>query len=205
MPRFPDRPLAAALLALVGAGVISALSDDGSAPATSAASAAPAATTSTSSGGAATTSDDDAAATTTDDDGGSDDHGGDDHGGEDDATTTTDGTAAAPAATTGGAASSGAFADGTYAASGSYQSPAGQETVKVSLTIAGDRVKSVQVTPGAQGGNSKGFQDQFAGGISAVVVGKPLAGLQVDKVSGSSLTSGGFNQAVEQIQAEAKG
>jgi uncharacterized protein with FMN-binding domain len=59
------------------------------------------------------------------------------------------------------------------------------------------------VTPGAQDGTSRSFQEQFVGGISSVVVGKPLDALQVDKVAGSSLTSGGFNQAVEKIRSEA--
>ena len=38
----------------------------------------------------------------------------------------------------------------------------GRETVDVSITVAGDRVTGVVVTPGAQDGTSRGFQERFA-------------------------------------------
>lgn len=51
---------------------------------------------------------------------------------------------------------------------------------------------------------AKKFQEDFAGGIKAVVVGKNLDELNVSKVSGSSLTGAGFNQALEAIKTQAK-
>ena len=201
MPRHLDKPLAAALVAIAGAGVLSATGDDDG-PASAAATPAASAAAQT----APTTTGDDRVATTDDHDA-DDDHGGDrdrgsddDHGSDDDggATTTAPAAGGAPSA-----AATGAFKDGTYDASGSYGSPAGQESVTVKLTVAKDRVTAVRVTPGAQDGTSRSFQERFVGGISSVVVGKPLDGLQVDKVAGSSLTSGGFNQAVERIRSEA--
>lgn len=96
-----------------------------------------------------------------------------------------------------------AFVDGTYTAEGSYQTPGGQESVEVELTVADDVVTGVTVTPQATGGNAERFQGQFASGIADEVVGQDLAGLAVDKVSGSSLTSGGFNAALDQIRADA--
>ncbi len=48
-----------------------------------------------------------------------------------------------------------------------------------------------------------GVPGKFAGGISDVVVGKNINDIDVDKVSGSSLTSGGFNEAIEKIKQEA--
>jgi hypothetical protein len=135
-------------------------------------------------------------------------------GGSDDASSSTASTAAEAAATTttqaadGAAAESaagtGTYADGTYEAEGSYQSPGGDETVKVSLTLQGDTVTAVKVTPESDNPNGKKFQGQFADGIADVVVGKKIDALQVSKVAGSSLTSGGFNQAVEKIEADAK-
>ena len=53
-------------------------------------------------------------------------------------------------------------------------------------------------------GPSLEYQGKFAGGISNVVVGKNIDEIEVDKVSGSSLTSGGFNEAIEQIKQEAQ-
>jgi uncharacterized protein with FMN-binding domain len=100
--------------------------------------------------------------------------------------------------------SSSTYKDGTYEAEGSYQSPGGSESVGVSITLAGDVVTAVTVTPEAKSGNSKQYQTAFAGGISGEVVGKKIDDLKVSKVSGSSLTSGGFNQALETIKSEAK-
>ncbi len=108
------------------------------------------------------------------------------------------------AATGSGSSSSGGYKDGTYKAEGSYQSPGGAESVGVSITLQGDVVTAVTVTPEAKSGNSKQYQTAFASGISGEVVGKKIDDLKVSKVSGSSLTSGGFNQALETIKGEAK-
>ena len=119
----------------------------------------------------------------------------------DDAAATT--TAAEQATATEEQASTGAYRDGDYEAEGSYQSPGGTERVKVAVTLEGGTVASLTFTPEAKHPTSKQFQGKFASGIEAEVVGKPIDQLQVDKVSGSSLTSGGFNAAIERIKAEA--
>ena len=95
------------------------------------------------------------------------------------------------------------YADGTYEADGSYTSPGGQESVGVSITLEDDVVTAVTVTPHATSGNAKQFQTQFAGAISGEVVGKDIDSLEVSRVAGSSLTSGGFNDALEAIKADA--
>jgi len=99
--------------------------------------------------------------------------------------------------------SSGDLADGTYTAEGSYSTPGGEESISVELSVADGVVTDVTVTPEASGGNAARFQDEFASGISDEVVGQELAGLSVDKVSGSSLTGDGFNAALDQIRADA--
>lgn len=93
--------------------------------------------------------------------------------------------------------------DGTYQSSGGYQSPNGPETVDVTITVANNVITEIAVTPNASNSTSKRYQGQFAEGISAETVGKPLDALSVSRVSGSSLTSGGFNQALEAIKADA--
>lgn len=100
--------------------------------------------------------------------------------------------------------SSDTYADGTYEATGGYQSPNGPETVTVSITIAGGEVADVVVTPEATNSTSQRYQGLFAGGIAQEIVGVPINELQVTRVAGSSLTQGGFNQALEQIRAQAK-
>ena len=114
--------------------------------------------------------------------------------------TTDDTTAAAPETST---TAGGTYTDGTYTESADYQAPSGTETVDVTLTLAGGVVTAVTVAGHATDPQAKLHQGQFASGISAVVVGKNIDDLKVDKVGGSSLTSGGFNAAVEEIKADA--
>ncbi|MCG7285769.1 FMN-binding protein [Cellulomonas sp. ACRRI] len=114
----------------------------------------------------------------------------------------TDATAGAGTDGTAGS-STGEFTDGSYTAEGSYSTPGGEESISVDLTVADGVVTDVTVTPEATGGNAARFQDEFASGIADEVVGQELAGLSVDKVSGSSLTGDGFNAALDQIRADA--
>jgi len=114
--------------------------------------------------------------------------------------TGTPATSAAPSA----AAGSVSYQDGTYSADGNYVSPNGTETVGVTLTLAGGAVSDVQITQHPSNPNTRKFQGEFAGGIQSQIVGKSLDEIKVSKVAGSSLTSGGFNQAVEKIKSEAQ-
>lgn len=102
-----------------------------------------------------------------------------------------------------GGDTSATYADGSYSATGSYTAPSGKEEVEVDLTLEGDTVTAVTVTPTATDRQAVGFQQQFADGIAAEVVGKDIDSLNVSRVAGSSLTSGGFNAAVDTIKAEA--
>jgi uncharacterized protein with FMN-binding domain len=114
-------------------------------------------------------------------------------------------TSSAPATTdSADSSSAGTFKDGDYEAEGSYSNPGGQSTVKVALTLADDTITDVTVTPEATNGTSRQYQAKFAGGIADEVVGKSIDDLQVGAVAGSSLTSQGFNQAIEQIQGDAQ-
>jgi uncharacterized protein with FMN-binding domain len=113
--------------------------------------------------------------------------------------------AASPSGTSSSLASSGSlYQDGTYSADGNYVSPNGTETVGVELTLASGKVTAVNITQHPSNPNTRKFQGEFAGGIAAQIVGKNIDELNVSKVAGSSLTSGGFNQAVEEIKAEAQ-
>jgi uncharacterized protein with FMN-binding domain len=97
----------------------------------------------------------------------------------------------------------GSYADGTYSASGEYQSPNGTETLDVTITLQDDAITAVEVVGHGGSPNTVRFQGEFAGGIAAAVVGKRIDEISVSKIAGSSLASGGFNAAVEQIKADA--
>ncbi|MFG6401942.1 MULTISPECIES: hypothetical protein [unclassified Microbacterium] len=97
----------------------------------------------------------------------------------------------------------GAYADGTYTGEGTYATPESVETIEVTLTLENDVVTAVEVVGDPQAAESQRYQSQFIGGISDEVVGKSIDDLSVSRVAGSSLTSGGFNQAVDAIKSEA--
>lgn len=101
------------------------------------------------------------------------------------------------------AAGDGAYADGTYTAEGTYQTPESVETISVTVTLQNDVITDVQVTGNPQARESQDYQSQFIGGIADVVVGKDIDQISVSRVAGSSLTSGGFNDAIETIKSEA--
>lgn len=95
------------------------------------------------------------------------------------------------------------YADGTYTADGTYQTPQSVETVTVTVTLEDDVVTDVEVSGDPQASESQQYQSQFIDGIAAEVVGVDIDDLSVDRVAGSSLTSGGFNSAIEQIKQDA--
>ncbi|MDH3047688.1 FMN-binding protein [Gordonia alkanivorans] len=95
------------------------------------------------------------------------------------------------------------YKDGEYTAEGGYISPGGPQKVGVTVTLSNDVITAVSVDTSQTKGPSVEYQGKFAGGISDVVVGKNINDIDVDKVSGSSLTSGGFNEAIEKIKQEA--
>lgn len=101
---------------------------------------------------------------------------------------------------------SAAFTAGDYEATGTYTSPDGQtQSIEVEVELAADGTIVELDTDGqAQGGNSAQFQSKFESGIDALVEGRKITELDIDKVSGSSLTSGGFNDAIDQIIGQAQ-
>ncbi len=102
-----------------------------------------------------------------------------------------------------GSTGSGSYADGTYTADGSYATPESVETISVTVTLEDDVITAVKVTGDPQKRESEQYQGQFIGGIADVVVGQDIDGIQVSRVAGSSLTSNGFNEAIEAIKSEA--
>jgi uncharacterized protein with FMN-binding domain len=104
---------------------------------------------------------------------------------------------------TGNDAGTSTYADGTYTAEGSYATPETVETITVTVTLADDVITDVTVVGDPQKSESEQYQGQFIGGIADVVVGQDIDAISVSRVAGSSLTSGGFNQAIEAIKGEA--
>jgi uncharacterized protein with FMN-binding domain len=98
------------------------------------------------------------------------------------------------------------YADGSYSADGDYVAPSGRESISVDVTLEGGTVSAVTVTPHATRGTRQSeFQKQFADNIASEVVGKNIDELNVSRVAGSSLTSSGFNAALDEIKQQASG
>ena len=96
----------------------------------------------------------------------------------------------------------GNYKDGTYAIKGQY-GPVGEDSIDVTLKIAGGKVADVQVVGHPFTTISKNHQNDFIKAIPSVVEGKPLKGLKVDKVAGASWTSDAFNKALDVARTQA--
>lgn len=135
--------------------------------------------------------------------------GNDDSGDDAEATATPSATTATTEPTTSAPPASGAtgeFRPGEYEAIGSYTTPDGRtQKIEVEVDLAADgTITDLDADGQAEGGNSEQYQKKFESGIDQQVVGRKITELDVDKVSGSSLTSGGFNSAIKQIISQAQ-
>jgi uncharacterized protein with FMN-binding domain len=95
------------------------------------------------------------------------------------------------------------YENGTYSATGSYLSPGGRESIGLTVTIENGVITSTELTQNATDGEAREYQSAFAGGYSELVVGKNVNEVSLSRVAGSSLTSNGFNDALDQIKADA--
>lgn len=112
---------------------------------------------------------------------------------------------AGPAQTPATNTATGTYVDGTYTAEGAYQTPESIEQIEVTLTLQRGSITDVVVTGDPQRPDSVRYQGEFIEHIADEVVGRSIDEIDVHRVAGSSLTSGGFNMAVEKIRQQAAG
>lgn len=96
------------------------------------------------------------------------------------------------------------YKDGTYNASGSYRTPGGTESVDVQLTLKDGKVTDSTVTGSGSDRQAREYQSEFEQGYKQLVTGKPIESISLSRVSGSSLTSQGFNDALAKIADQAR-
>lgn len=96
------------------------------------------------------------------------------------------------------------YKDGTYTATGTYNTPENTEEITVTVTLVNDKVADVNATISATNPDSRRYQTRFLSNYKQLVVGKSIDSLNLSQVSGSSLTSGGFNDAISQIKTQAR-
>lgn len=90
-----------------------------------------------------------------------------------------------------------------YLAEGKYRSPAGEETIQVSLDLKNDKISDIKISSNTKAEISKKFQGLFLEGVKKEIIGKSITEVGTfDKVNGSSLTGAGFNQAMATLKSE---
>jgi uncharacterized protein with FMN-binding domain len=95
------------------------------------------------------------------------------------------------------------YKDGTYSATGSYSTPGGRESIELEVTLTGGTVQDTKLTQKGMTGEAKEYQARFASGYKTEVIGKSIDEVSLSRVAGSSLTSAGFNNALDQIKRDA--
>jgi hypothetical protein len=96
------------------------------------------------------------------------------------------------------------YRNGRFTANGNYSSPGGAESVRVTIELENGIVKNVEFEGQTSNSTSRRFHGFFESGLSAQVVGKNIEEIRLGRVSGSSLTSIGFNAALENIKNESR-
>lgn len=96
------------------------------------------------------------------------------------------------------------YKDGTYEATGSYLTPGGEETIDLTVTIKDDKIVSTSFESEPKNRQTVEYQGKFKENYMALVVGKNIDEISLTRVSGSSLTSTGFHDALDQIKEQAK-
>ncbi len=99
---------------------------------------------------------------------------------------------------------SGTYKDGNYDVVGNYNAPSGPEQIKVKVTLQNNVVTDATVIGSASRSQSARYQSIFIDGFKPLVVGKNIDQLNLSRVSGASLTTNGFNDAIAKIKAQAK-
>jgi uncharacterized protein with FMN-binding domain len=96
------------------------------------------------------------------------------------------------------------YKDGTYTATGTYSTPGGRESIDVSVTIENGIITDTSATGSANNGDSAQYQGQFLDNYRTLVVSRSIDDVNLSRVAGSSLTSNGFNNALEEIAQDAR-
>lgn len=96
------------------------------------------------------------------------------------------------------------YKNGTYTVTGNYVSPGGPRDIGVTVTLADGVVVDAVFEGRAVDPTSRRFQGEFGNNFKPMVVGKNIEDLELSKISGSSLTPKGFNDALVKVKTQAQ-
>ncbi|MFA6105805.1 MAG: hypothetical protein WC725_04425 [Patescibacteria group bacterium] len=103
--------------------------------------------------------------------------------------------------------SPGTYKDGTYNITTTYNIPdekALTEDVGVSVTLKNNIITDTSIQPKATNKVSQVWQNMFASNYKTQVIGQNINNLNLSVISGSSLTTNAFNDAIAKIKLQAK-
>lgn len=96
------------------------------------------------------------------------------------------------------------YKNGSYETEVVYSVPDGFNRLKLSVKLENGKVVDVNVTQSDIDGESRGYDRKFQSSYKSFVIGQDIDNLKLDIVSGASLTTGAFNNALEKIRQQAK-
>lgn len=98
------------------------------------------------------------------------------------------------------------YQDGSYTVNSSYALPnGGSHDMKVTFEVASDTVTAVSVVfDGDTSGGSTPNQSRFLEAMQPLVIGQDIDNIALSRTGGSSLTTGGFNDALELMKNQAQ-
>jgi uncharacterized protein with FMN-binding domain len=96
------------------------------------------------------------------------------------------------------------YKNGTYNVTISYWAPSGSEDMGVSITISNDLITDTSINNLASDKTSRNYISKFSQSYSSYVIGQNIANLSLNRVVGASLTTAGFNDALDSIRSQAK-
>lgn len=109
-----------------------------------------------------------------------------------------------PAQTDESQASDNTFNNGQYTVVKRYFTPEGTESIKVTIILEDDVVKSVATTASRSVPEAIEHQGDFLAAYEPRVVGKPIGTLSLSRLAGASLTTAAFNDVLDDIREEAR-
>ena len=95
------------------------------------------------------------------------------------------------------------YKDGDYAVVTTFKTPGGDAQLDVKLTVKDGVITAATAKEITNHPISQKMGEAFDGSFKPVVIGKPINGLNLDVVAGASLTTGAFNDALNQIRTKA--
>lgn len=119
-------------------------------------------------------------------------------------TASTTATTGATSTSSSSAAVTNSYKDGTYTASANYSVPHSyQNSINVSITVKDGTISTASATHSSSDNESAQYIESFNSTLSSKVVGQSLSGASFSRIGGASLTTSGFQTALETIKNEA--